>query len=313
MSATGVTGLRFLNAQYGWAFGPELWATDDGAKTWHQVSTGGASVTDLETANGQAYALFGDCAPPAGSTGDTIANCRSFTLKTASAGSDQWTAVPGVPSGLAASGGIQGSALLMLAGPVGNAPATGYLIAPDGTLYAGPLGGGAWHRVAALPCAPGPAANSGLPERVMLAGTGSAASGAPRLALTCVGPTAGDTVVYNSDDGGATWTKRAGVAAAGTAHIGVPQSLTGLPDGTLILATQPATSAAGGIYLLAPGASQWQAAGLADPSGSADGFSYVGMTSESQGVALGGSASLHAIWMTSDGGKTWQVRPITSG
>ena len=36
----GVTGLRFLNARYGWAFGPELWATDDGGEHWHQVNTG---------------------------------------------------------------------------------------------------------------------------------------------------------------------------------------------------------------------------------------------------------------------------------
>ena len=85
--ATGVTGLRFLNATYGWAFGPELWATDDGGERWHQVNTGDASVTDLETASGRAFALFADCAPPAGTTGDTIANCTSYTLETASAGS----------------------------------------------------------------------------------------------------------------------------------------------------------------------------------------------------------------------------------
>ena len=27
--ATGVSGIRFLNPTYGWAFGPELWSTDD--------------------------------------------------------------------------------------------------------------------------------------------------------------------------------------------------------------------------------------------------------------------------------------------
>jgi photosystem II stability/assembly factor-like uncharacterized protein len=36
----------------------------------------------------------------------------------------------------------------------------------------------------------------------------------------------------------------------------------------------------------------------------------VGMTSPTQGVALGGNPGLHAIWMTTDGGQTWQVRPI---
>jgi hypothetical protein len=49
---------------------------------------------------------------------------------------------------------------------------------------------------------------------------------------------------------------------------------------------------------------------LSDPSGLDRGFTYVGMTSATQGVALGGDLNLHAIWMTTDGGKTWQVRPI---
>ena len=60
-TTTGVTSLRFLNASYGWAFGPELWATDDGGEHWHQVDTGGLSVPQLETINGRAYALFADC------------------------------------------------------------------------------------------------------------------------------------------------------------------------------------------------------------------------------------------------------------
>jgi photosystem II stability/assembly factor-like uncharacterized protein len=36
------------------------------------------------------------------------------------------------------------------------------------------------------------------------------------------------------------------------------------------------------------------------------------MTSATQGVALGGDPSLNAIWMTTDGGQTWTVRPIHS-
>jgi photosystem II stability/assembly factor-like uncharacterized protein len=121
---------------------------------------------------------------------------------------------------------------------------------------------------------------------------------------------ASGTVVYSSGDGGATWTRQ---PAAGSSLPGTPRSLAALPDGTLILAAEGGTDAAGGIYRLSPGASQWQAATLSDPSGAGDGFSYVGMTSLLQGVALGGDPGLHAIWMTTDGGKTWQVRPITSG
>jgi hypothetical protein len=40
------------------------------------------------------------------------------------------------------------------------------------------------------------------------------------------------------------------------------------------------------------------------------GFTYVGMTTSEQGVALPADTSLHEIWMTRDGGQSWQARPI---
>lgn len=128
----------------------------------------------------------------------------------------------------------------------------------------------------------------------------------------CAVPSPGSTVVYLSVDGGANWTEQTGVGSAGTALIGVPQSLTALTDGTLIVATEGSTSQPGGIYLLPPGAAKWQAATLADSSAAQYGFSYVGMTGPRQGVALSGNPSMHEIWMTIDGGQSWQPRPIQS-
>jgi hypothetical protein len=312
MAATGVTGLRFLNASYGWAFGPELWATDDGAENWHKVNTGGASVTDLETMNGRAYALFGDCTAPAGMNGDTIAGCRSYTLETATAGSDNWTPVGGVPAALPAGTTALGSAALELAGATDREPATGYLVAPDGTLYAGPLDGSAWHKVLRLPCSPGPANTDGLPQALLLTPAGTTSAGVTRLAMVCTQIATGTSSVYLSTDNGSTWTEQRSIAS--TPATSVPQSLTALPDGTLILAAIPGGGGlSGGIYLLTPGATQWHAATLS-PTGWATpvGFTYVGMTSATQGVALSSDSSQHAIWMTADGGKTWQARPIKS-
>jgi hypothetical protein len=306
MAATGVTGLRFLNASYGWAFGPELWATDDGAEHWHKVDTGGASVTDLETMNGRAYALFSDCTPPA-ETRDTIANCRSFTLETATAGSDTWTPVGGIPAHLTSGTTALTSAVLELASPT-----TGYLVAPDGTLYSGPLDGTAWHKLVRLPCGPGPANSDGLPQTLLLTPTGTTSSGVTRLAIVCTQVAAGTSSVYLSTDNGATWTEQRSIASTPTTSV--PQSLTALPDGTLILAAIPGGGGlSGGIYLLSPGATQWHAATLS-PTEWAEpvGFTYVGMTSATQGVALSSDLSQHAIWMTTDGGKTWQARPIKS-
>jgi hypothetical protein len=118
--------------------------------------------------------------------------------------------------------------------------------------------------------------------------------------------------VYLSVDGGANWTEQTGVGSAGTSLIGTPQSLTALTDGTLILATEGSTSQPGGIYLLPPGAANWQAATLSDPAAAAGGFSYVGMTEAGQGVALSSNPRLHEIWMTTDDGQNWQPRPIQS-
>ncbi|HEX3515756.1 MAG TPA: hypothetical protein VHT26_17325 [Trebonia sp.] len=315
-----VTGLRFLNATDGWAFGPQLWATDDGGNHWHLVDTGNLSVPQLETIDGRAYALFADCRAI---DGNPDAACTSYTLESATAGSDDWTPVGGVPGDLTGgsadftqAAGQQDAALLELAGATGAQPATGYLVAPDGTLYAGPLDGTAWHKAATLPCVPGPGSDGyGQPQALQLTPDGTTSpSGATRLALVCHQGTwpAGVTSVYLSTDNGSAWTEQAGVTSMpGTA---IPTSLTSLPDGTLILAAMTLDSRAlsGGIYLLPPGATQWRAASLSDPSGKTSGFTYVGMTSPTQGVALGGVQSLHAIWMTTDGGRTWQARPIKS-
>jgi hypothetical protein len=328
-STTDVTGLRFLNATYGWAYGPQLWATDDGGDHWHPVSTGTLSVPQLETVNGRAYALFADCR---NIDGNLDAACTAYTLKTATAGSDNWVAVSGLPgdltggaADLTAAAGQQDAAILELAGPTGSQPATGYLVAPDGTLYAGPLDGTAWHQVATLPCTPGPGnGGGGQPQALQLTPDGATASGEGRLAMVCTQTTAGagTTSVYRSNDGGANWTRQADVKSMPATSV--PQSLTALPDGTLILAALAngggtgggvaGSGLSGGIYLLSPGATQWTAATL---SGSAVwetpvGFTYVGMTSATQGVALSGDPSQHAIWMTTSGGRTWQVRPIQS-
>jgi hypothetical protein len=317
-STTDVTGLRFLNSAYGWAYGPQLWATDDGGDHWHQVGTGTLSVPQLETVNGRAYALFADCTA-IGANPD--AACTSYTLKTATAGSDNWTAVGGVPgdltggaADLTAAAGQQDAAILALAGPTGTQPATGYLVAPDGTLYAGPLDGAAWHKVAALPCTPGPGNGSGgQPQALQLTPDATSSSGAARLAMVCTQTAAGGgaTSVYQSNDGGTTWTERAGVSSMPATSV--PQSLTALPDGTLVLAAvSRGGGTGGGIYLLSPGATRWTAAALSGSPGwnTPVGFTYVGMTSAAQGVALSSDPSQHAIWMTVNGGQTWEIRPI---
>ena len=48
--------LRFADPQNGYAFGPQLWSTHNGAHAWKRVKVGG-TVTDLTTSQGRAYAV----------------------------------------------------------------------------------------------------------------------------------------------------------------------------------------------------------------------------------------------------------------
>ncbi|MBO0802046.1 MAG: hypothetical protein J2P25_03080 [Nocardiopsaceae bacterium] len=305
----GVSGLRFLNEEDGWAFGPELWATHDGGSHWRPVDTFGQRVTDLEAAGDRAYALFADCSGTSGA--GFAADCTSYTLMTTTAASDDWVPVGPATSNLTSGGsggrsgsgsggspgsGSSASAMLALSGD------TGYLVAPDGTLYSGPLDGGAWSKAGAAPCRP-----SSPPQANGLPAAGQLATVSPgHLAMACDGgPSASSPpAVWSSSDGGAAWTRQSSGAWSGTTDRGTIASLAAAPDGSLVLAT---TS---GIFMLPAGAPRWQTATAPGGNMPSGGFSYIGMTSDSMGVALPADTSLHEIWVTTDGGHTWTPKPI---
>jgi hypothetical protein len=293
---TGVSQIRSLDGASGWAFGPQLYATHDSGQTWRQIPTQGMRVIDLETVQGIVYAVWARCA----STGaDFAAGCTSFSLYSSSTGQDHWSPVPGL-TGLQASGGAAGSAQLVLTGT------RGYLMTPAGQLFSGPVTRPArWRAVTTLagvpvplPCAPGAAETGGHPLQAMLASTG------PGLVLLCADQATGSRqakTLYYSADGGRSW------SPAGSAPArGIAMSLSGTPTGPVLVATSSgidfSTNAPG-----ASGALTWRTARGAAAAG---GYSYVGMTTSDQGVAVPADVNLDAVWFTYDGGAHWLESPV---
>jgi hypothetical protein len=277
--ATGVGQVRFLNGSDGWAFGPQLFATHDGGRTWSQVVTNGLRVTGLETVGDRAFALFASCS---GTGAAFAAGCTGYTLYSSPASSDHWTPVGSATSGLTGS-----AASLVLTGT------RGYLLAPDQMLYSGPVTGSApWGQVKAIPCPVGTPLANGQPTGALLA-----AAPAANLVLVCASSSVPGTqqakLVFTSADGGITWQN--GVAAP---EEGLATSVATTASGTNVLATTR------GIDVQPAGSTAWQASTLNGPA-PAGGFGYTGMTTDAQGVALPADPAAGTVWFTFDGGKTW--------
>ena len=287
--ATGLSQIRFLNLDDGWAYGPQLYATHDGSKTWAPVDTGGLRVTSLETVGDRVFALWASCT---GTGPAYAANCTRFTLYSASAGGGAWAPVGTSTTGLT-DGAASEAAELVLTGT------RGYLLAPGGALYAGPVdGGGPWKQVSTLvsSCPVGQARADGQPTGALLG-----AANARDLLLACVSASSGanpsvstqQKFIYSSPDGGVSWRQLSTAPAAGVAF-----GLAASPKESVVLATDQ------GIGLLPSGATSWQTATLRG-GGPAGGFGYVGMTTDEQGVALPADPSAGMVWFTFDGGQSW--------
>jgi len=276
-----VTGIRFLNQLTGWAYGPQLWSTQDGGQNWSAVNTGNQQVIDLETAGSQAYALFANCAQGPSST-TVSTNCSSYSLETTQTGSDHWSNVGNATSNLPDSPGA--TPVIVLSSK------TGWLLAADGTIYTGPLGA-PWTKFGTTPCSATPSA-TGVPLLTWDAYTRILVVACPSSPQTA-GGSATETI-YTSPDYTVNWVRQPTlVPGAAVTSLATAQSA-------------PAIVATGtGISILQGNTGQWRQAVTVT-----GGFSYVGMTSNTQGVAVPVNASLHEVYMTYDGGQTWTARRI---
>ena len=77
---THITNVRFADSSDGYAFGPQLWTTHDGGRTWSEPSLG---ASQLAIADGYVYAVA--------TLGGPVA-----TLMRSQVGFDSWTVAPGL-------------------------------------------------------------------------------------------------------------------------------------------------------------------------------------------------------------------------
>ena len=291
--STGVSQIRFLNTADGWAFGPELLFTGNGGRSWSQVSTNGLRVTDLETVGNRVFALFASCTGGGTSFG---AACTTFTLYSSPASASAWTPVGGSTTGLT-DGAAHEAASIVLTG------SRGFLLAPGGAVYAGPVeGSGPWSQVNSISsaCPVGAAQPDGQPAGALVT-----AVNAGELILACASAGSGGSggsgtlatqkkLIFSSPNGGGSW-----LAMATAPQAGLATSVAASPSATVVLATNQ------GIDVLPAGDISWQTASLRGGA-PAGGFSYVGMTTDSQGIALPANPASGTVWFTYDGGQSWQ-------
>ncbi|HEV2536782.1 MAG TPA: hypothetical protein VGU21_04640, partial [Streptosporangiaceae bacterium] len=223
------------------------------------------------------------------------------SLYSAPASGGSWVPVGAATTGLAYGRSGQAPSLALTG-------SRGYLLTADGTLYSGPVdGSAAWRKTGSLPdaCDVGGTGAGGQPTGAQPNGALLGAANASDLLLACLIPGSGSNsaehkLVYSSPNRGASWLM---LATAPTA--GIAASLAASPSEGLVLATDR------GIELLPQGEIAWRAATLtaAVPAG---GFSYVGMTTDDQGIALPADPSAGTVWFTYDGGQTWKPSAVAS-
>jgi hypothetical protein len=282
-----VANIRFADARDGWAFGPGLWATHDGGRTWHQVSLRRWAVQSLAAGGGRVIAAVTHCLFPYNS------RCGRFRVYSAPVARDRWRAVPGA-SGTQGVMGAAPSPVVTIAGGTGLVTATGTDFSPPlspAALLAGPADGSArWHQLA-TPCAKWPAMQV-------------AASPGLILALGCASePGAGEQLkrVYLGGAADGTWNP-----LADPSLNGYLETVSITPAGTMLL-----SGGRSDVYVTWDGGRSWH--GTAHTSPSMDQAFQGGdtlsaaMTTDSQGFTLEPGASPGKIWFTYDDAHSWHL------
>jgi photosystem II stability/assembly factor-like uncharacterized protein len=267
----GLWGLRFANAETGYAFGQGLWATADGGHSWQRATPPQPTVLSLEAVQGrELVAVAQSCRggqgcghqigvyhEPIGGSWSQVASARSYFN--------------------AASISVHGSVVWVLAGS---------------ELYVSSDAGSSFH-TEPQPC----------PAR--LGQAGSVTDDGPHVYVYCFGNgAAGSTqkYVYRSAGPGSSWTL-AGRPPAG----GDGGEISAGSDSAILIAT---SSGASLLYRSTDGGRTWRRALTEDDGGagwSDLGFTTPTDPVVVHGPALAGSSRPGRLLLSSDAGLSWQA------
>jgi len=287
-----VSGLRFANAQVGYAFGPNsLFLTTDGGKTWHKQQGGSAYSLEVVRASFVTLPL-----PPSpdhwvlrvsGQAPSCAPGC-AFTVQRASIGGDEWQDMALPSGGQSAGAQLAASGTTVVLATFGN-PAGGAENATS-VLFTSTDSGVRWHKVGE-PCprvSGGPANGEVDTVAVTVAPDGS-------ITGLCAPRGGGAKFTVTSTDGGAHFTAApASLGAAAGNVLGAASST------TLLVSLDQ-------LYRSTDGGRHWQ---RTDAGGKGPGAaSWIGFENPSVGrvleVAGPGEVASATVWTTTDAGRTW--------
>jgi photosystem II stability/assembly factor-like uncharacterized protein len=288
--ATGVTEVVFADNLHGWAFGPALWATNDGGATWQQQASPAGSGLPVMALAGDATAAY--VAVSACPFGQGLTNCKSrATLWRTTPGAGTWTQVSvKLPVAIEATLAVHGTVAYLGIPGIATATSTDAFVAT--------VDGQGWS-TRPTPCS---------------AADGEYLSGiAPwsdtNVALLCqsdIGFGKAEKRVVRSSDTALT------TSSAGTLPLyGIISHLAAAPDGTLVVSSY---SIGSWIYRNAGGETWTTSEDLGDGG---LGWNDVTFTTDQTAFVIHGPAfccgdnGTGELWKSGDGGTTWRQTQVS--
>jgi photosystem II stability/assembly factor-like uncharacterized protein len=285
-----VSQIRFATAEVGYLFGPALYQTDDGGRTWHRVP--GGPVEALEPSAGTVVRVVYDhtgCPGPC-----------DRTVQETTAGSGTWHTLLYIPltsdnGGVTAQMVRQGTSVIYL--PVYGNRAGG--AGADAVIFRSTDGGHTWQRLID-PC-------GGTGQQLHDAAGLAAAPGGFLTVLCLPRSGTGAMFVLTSADYGSSWRPPRPVPG-GTQHY--LSLIAAASPGRLVVATGGVTGGGPFTYRLivsADGGLRWSAAitGTTQLNPRAPGASFLGFEDSRVGRWVSDDRD---IWTTRDGGLHWLRR-----